>query len=428
MQKVSGKVNFEFEGTYIQLNPGCNVFITMNPGYAGRQELPDNLKALFRAVAMMVPDYSMIAEIILLSMGYMSAKPLAVKIVATYKLCSEQLSSQRHYDYGMRAVMAVLRAAGNAKRQSPDEPEDRVMLQTIRDVNLPKFLSIDVPLFNGIVSDLFPGVELQVQERPAMRAALLAACKAFSLEPKTEFLTKVIEIYEMMIVRHGFMIVGRPISGKSAAWKVLSYTLTHLSAPEGRPDDVSSEALSQRKWKKVHTVVINPKSISMGQLYGEFDPTTHEWTDGVLAIKYRQCAGTSTSQKAIGEPEDLKWIIFDGPVDAIWIENMNTVLDDNKKLCLMSGEMISMSSTMSMIFEPMDLEVASPATVSRCGMIYMEPLAVLGWEPLVQSWLQSLQKSIGLGRKVHHHFHALPVARLAIDNIRKEVLQGAGRV
>ncbi|KAI3369512.1 hypothetical protein L3Q82_007723 [Scortum barcoo] len=314
-------------------------------------------RALFRPVAMMVPDYAMIAEISLYSFGFSDAKVLSKKITTTFKLSSEQLSSQ-----------------------------ELICLRAIQDVNVPKFLQDDLKLFNGIVSDLFPKTKQEPINYGILEESMRNVCIKKNLKDVdgvddsivviAGYISKCIQLYETTVVRHGLMLVGPSGSGKTKCYEILGEAITAL---KGQP------SVSGGVYETVHTYVLNPKSITMGQLYGEYDLLTHEWTDGILSSLIRGGAASMDTEK--------KWYMFDGPVDAVWIENMNTVLDDNKKLCLSSGEIIKLTDVMTMMFEVQDLAVASPATVSRCGMVYLEP-SILGLVPFTECWLKQVPDTL----------------------------------
>ncbi|GCB77896.1 hypothetical protein scyTo_0021148, partial [Scyliorhinus torazame] len=251
-----------------------------------------------------------------------------------------------------------------------------ICLRAIRDVNVPKFLQDDLKLFNGIVSDLFPKIKEEPVDYGILDASIRKTCVKKMLKDVDGFVIKCIQLYETTVVRHGLMLVGPSGSGKTKCYEVLAQALTALRG---------QMSISGENYEKVIVFVLNPKSITMGQLYGEFDLLTHEWTDGILSSLIRGGAAATDRVK--------KWYMFDGPVDAVWIENMNTVLDDNKKLCLSSGEIIKLSEVMTMMFEVQDLAVASPATVSRCGMVYLEP-SILGLKPFTECWLRHVPPSI----------------------------------
>jgi len=368
--QLKNEESFTFMDQIIPLKPTCGVFITMNPGYAGRTELPDNLKVLFRPVSMMIPDYALIAEIMLYAEGFTKAAELSKKMVRLYKLSSEQLSQQHHYDFGMRAVKSVLVMAGSLKRSQPNIGEDQVLIRAMKDSNIPKFLKDDIPLFQAIVQDLFPKVEIPPVDYGDLHQAILHSLEQMNMQKVDKFVTKVIQLFETFNVRFGVMLVGQTGSGKTTCYEALQKALTYLKQEKNSTDP---------RHQVVHTYVLNPKSISMGELFGEVHPLTKEWNDGLASSIMRAAANDETPDK--------KWVVFDGPVDALWIENMNTVLDDNMMLCLSNGQRIKLRSEMRMLFEVQDLAVASPATVSRCGMVYMT-FEDLTWRPYIDSWLQ----------------------------------------
>ena len=138
-----------------------------------------------------------------------------------YKLSSEQLSQQDHYDFGMRAVKSVLVMAGSLKRAEPEIPEDVILIRAMQDSNIPKFLSHDIPLFNGIIEDLFPGINIPARDQLKIIAKLTKKCEECKVIGTDNFIEKNLQLNETLKVRFGVMLVGPPMGSKSTIVRTL---------------------------------------------------------------------------------------------------------------------------------------------------------------------------------------------------------------
>uniref|UniRef100_A0A674H6Q3 Dynein axonemal heavy chain 17 n=1 Tax=Taeniopygia guttata TaxID=59729 RepID=A0A674H6Q3_TAEGU len=355
------KKRFNFLGETISLVPSVGIFITMNPGYAGRTELPENLKALFRPCAMVVPDFELICEIMLVAEGFLDARLLARKFITLYTLCKELLSKQDHYDWGLRAIKSVLVVAGSLKRGDPGSAEDQVLMRALRDFNIPKIVTDDLPVFLGLIGDLFPALDVPRKRDLNFEKVIRESVLELKLQAEENFVLKVVQLEELLQVRHSVFVVGNAGCGKSQVLKSLNKTY-------------------QRLKRRPVTMDLDPKAVTCDELFGIIHPATREWKDGLFSTAMRDLANITH--------DGPKWIILDGDIDPMWIESLNTVMDDNKVLTLASNERIPLTPTMRLIFEISHLRTATPATVSRAGILYINPTD-LGWSPIVASWIET---------------------------------------
>eukprot|EP00605_Chrysophyceae_sp_TOSAG23-4_P002934 GSChrysophyteH1.ASY1.ANO1.3229.1 assembled CDS len=266
-------------------------------GYGGRSRLPDNLKALFRPVAMGAPDNELIAEVSLVTEGFSQSKDLASKIVSLFKLSRQLLSAQQHYDWGLRALKAVLNSGGRLIQAYKADGEQVT----------PELTFSDTSKFLALIGDLEQAIKDVSAEKP------------FYLVEDPDQVRKMMQLKESLDQRMGCVIVGPSGCGKSTLWRVLKAAMIKCGKP---------------------------------------------WADGVL---------TDAARKVVRESSDVScWIIY-----------------DNHLLTLPNGERINFGPNVNFLFETHDLKFASPATVSRMGMIFLsdEDLEV---RRIVTRWLSTL--------------------------------------
>lgn len=292
------------------------------------------------------------------------------------------------------------------------------------DKNLPKLLSKDIVILQNIVSDVFPNIPSSAMKtKDNILETIDERLDKRNLYRGDEFIQNIFYIYEALESRHGIMIVGRPTSGKSTSIRMLQDVLHQLYLKEynqksnhflrvkaqklGIPIKVVRERvvpkdsdpildyhlsiseeeraliLATCNHKDISNFALNPKSITMSQLMGFFDETSREWTDGVLSHAIRNASNDTTGKRML--------ITCDGPIEPDWVENMNSVLDDNKRLSLVTGETLYLTPNMNILLETSELENCPPATISRCAIIYIRR-ETLPPKSQFNHWLWTLPK------------------------------------
>ncbi|XP_078034863.1 dynein axonemal heavy chain 7 [Augochlora pura] len=351
-QAISANLRaISLEGSLLNLNPTGHICTTTNLGSFKYHKLPDNLKILFRRMHMMVPDINKIVEIELFAAGIIESKSLALKLTTFYKVLSEQLQCKLCNTFNINSAKVVVQSLTYLKRSFPDEDEIVLLLRSIIDVNLSKLCSLDTIIFQNIVSNMFPDTSLLHPDYKIFLSALETICESRNLHIHDDFKLKIIQAFELLYIHQAVIIVGDPLVGKTEILNVLKNVLISLH-------DQGVEYGTDVKLE-----IIIPGISNVDQLYGHFDEKSKIWKDGICSQVFRSVSDEFFKKK---------WMVFDAPLKDAWVESLYTVLDANKVLHLTSGEKIYITNSVSIIFETTSIVEASPAFLSRCGVVYVE--------------------------------------------------------
>lgn len=336
-----------------------------------RQKLPDNLKSQFRPFATLAPDLCHIGELLFRINGFRDTRQLARKVIELHALCGDHLSTGSQHELTARTMKSIVKLAksirhgdggNNGSRAHPttmSEPE--IVLQACRLVNRSKTIAGDLARFDGMCAQVFGPAPTVDDASDAERLdALIDRClHRRKLRVTASVRHKVRQMHAMLPIRSGIVCIGAAMTGKTVGWQLLADVLKEMRAADGGKGSPTPADVAHR--------IINPKSISTDQLYGHYDGVTREWCAGALEMVFGEMVAATG-----GPGQSTGWIIFDGIIDPLWIERLHTLLDDNRKLCLASGQVLERTPHMSFLFETNDVTFASPATLARCGIVHFD--------------------------------------------------------
>ena len=347
-------------------------------------------------------------------------KNLAKKTVCMYNYMEALLSKQTHYDFGMRALNTNLKCEGSFRLSNPTASDSKLICQAIYETTITKLVTEDKHIFEELLKGIFTKMaEHQEPDSDALLDSIGQAILQRHLQLNEYQVPKIVQLLSMEESRHGNMLVGKTLSGKTIAWKLIIDVL-NLIAEKNKSDP-----------KKLYykPKVINSKSMTIDNLFGYFEKGLIQsekmmpiriWHEGVFAVVLREACEESLSglKKEDIKPKDASddnlqkkmqnvkkegsttdavkkegikvWVILDGPVDLQWMESLNSLLDDNKMLTLSNGDRVRLTKNVNIFFEVDNLEGATPSIISRTGMMYFDG-AMLGYMMIYDSWLLTVK-------------------------------------
>jgi dynein heavy chain len=349
----------------------------------------DSMRGLYRTFSMPKLETELIVSVKLAAAGFKEYPKIARKLKTLYECTSVQLSgSKRITALGMRNLMAVLQLASKAKVESEaffgenKISEMDMVVRAIRTVNIPRMTAVDKGIFSATLGDIFAGVQAPVlaqlqgeprglgtQQRQAptvteqdLSDAISTLLRKQKMDKHATWMEKTLQLHAIMESNHGIMVLGAAALGKSSIITILQQAQQRLNA------DTHTYLLNK----------MNPKSLPVQQMFGWRSASADQWHDGTFSFLLR---------RAQSQPGITNWIVLDGPIDPIWAENLNTLLDDQKLLTLANGDRIGMKTLSRIIFESDKSDNASPATMARVGVVWV-PSTALPWRSFVNKWIE----------------------------------------
>ena len=391
----SKKISIPFKGNAgVRINHSLAIYITMNPQYIFRTELPENLKILFRPVALKAADRQRICEIKFLADGSPAqiSNSLAKLLIVSLDVLMQQLSPQSHYDFSLRAIMNILKYASTLKNVQGHD-ETFILRMAICDMLKPKLVANDEEVFDNVLSSVFNDglqgdgsdlneqIEKAKQERQeALRNEAKQIIELKKLTGSPFLINQVIQLYNNMQLKHGLMLVGGTLSGKTTTLELLK----KLNEVQKSKPQKSKQKDKEDDFTDIEIRRIFPKSIELDELYGRIG-SDGQYHDGLLPFHLKDISNSRYDDE---KTRVVKWLVLDSPVDTLWIESLNTLLDETRMLSLPSGFRINLKRDIKVVFEAEELTQATPATISRVGLIFFDQ-DKLGWFPMARKWLDS---------------------------------------